>query len=116
MYSMVSVIIEISWYVQYSLSTVSVSISIYCSTVSTAFLLFLILFYCFRMQQLARGVAPQSLSQVHALAFRRYMYDHQVEEAEWPLCGANDQCTSCTQPRTVAHTRQIGSEIPPPPK
>ena len=48
------------------------------------------------MQKLAPGVAPQSLSQVHALTFRRYMYDHQVEEAECPLCGANDQCTSST--------------------
>ena len=62
----------------------------YCfSTVSYAFLLFPMVFYYFRMQKLARGVAPQSLSQVHALTLRRYMYDHQVEEAECTLCGAN---------------------------
>ena len=50
--------------------------------------------FYFRMQKVC-GVAPQSLGQVHA-SFRRYMYDHQVEEAECPLCGANDQCASPT--------------------
>ena len=38
----------------------------------------------------------RDLSQVHTLAFRRYMYAHQVEEAECPLSGANDQCASPT--------------------
>ena len=80
----------------YSIVSVCISYCFYCyPTVSYAFLPFLMFFYCFRMQKLARGVAPQSLSQVHA-SFRRYMYDHQVEEAECPLFGAIDQCTSPT--------------------
>ena len=74
---------------------------------STAFLLFLMLFYYFRMHKLLRGVAPRSLSQVHALAFRRHIYDHQVEEAECPLCGANDQVTAKTV-STLSHVATSG--------
>ena len=82
MYSTVSVRIGISWCVQY------------CVSKNRIVLLFLMLFYCFRMQKLVRGVASETLSQVHALAFRRYIYDNQEDEAESPLCGANDQCTA----------------------
>ena len=108
MYSNVLIRIGISWCAQYcvnkdrSLGVYSTvgrdrDLLFYCfycfPTVSYAFLLFLVVFYCLRMQKLARGFAPQSLNQVHAFAFRRYIYDHQVEEAECPLCGANNQCT-----------------------
>ena len=88
MYSTVAVRIGISWCVQYCVSK-DRDLQFYCfycsPTVSDAFLLCLMfLLYCFSIQKLARGVAPQSLSQVHA-SFRRYMYDHQVGEAECPL-------------------------------
>ena len=89
MYSTVTVRIGISWCGQYCVIK-DRNLLFHCP-VSGAFVLFLMLFYYFIMQKL---VAPQSLSQVHTLAFRRYIYDHQVEEAESPLCGANDQCAS----------------------
>ena len=77
MYSTVSVSMGISWCVQYCISKYR-GLLFYCSycfpTVSDGFLLFLMFSYCFRMQKV-REVVPQSLSQVHALAFRRYIYD-----------------------------------------
>ena len=79
MYSTVSVRIEISWSVEYCVSKDRdlLFCRFYCFPIVSD------VFY-FRMQKL-RGVAAQSLSQVHALAFRRYIYGHQVREAESPL-------------------------------
>ena len=82
MYSTVSVRIGISWCVQYCVSKYRdlLLYGFYCfPTVSDAFILFLMFFYRFRMQKHYIGIGLQTL---------------QVEEAESPLCGANDHCTS----------------------